>query len=133
MRLDRAPRRGRLIGLTPLVDVVFILLVFFMLASTLEGRRGLAVSAATGPGSGGEGAWLVRVHNDGRLDLAGRPVALAELDAALAARLAGDPDRSVLVQADAAVPLARLVAVMDAAAAAGAGSIAVAAGREAPP
>ena len=125
MRLDRPIRRGRLIGLTPLVDMVFILLVFFMLASTLESRRGLAVTAAAGPGSGAEAALLIRVHGDGGLDLAGRPVTLAGLETVLAPRFAADPDRPALVQADSAVPLARLVTVMDAVAAAGAGSIAV--------
>lgn len=37
MRLaETPPRRRRLIGITPLIDVVFILLFFFMLASSLD-------------------------------------------------------------------------------------------------
>ena len=133
MRLEWISRRGRLIALTPLVDVVFILLVFFMLASTLEGRRGLAVGVAEGSGSSEQPALLIRVHGDGRLDLAGRPVALADLGPLLAPRFVENPDRSVLMQADTAVPLARLVAVMDAVVGAGAGSIAVAGAGEAAP
>jgi biopolymer transport protein ExbD len=128
MRLERPARSGRLIGLTPLVDVVFILLVFFMLASTLDGRQGLAVGAAPqGRGEGGEGAVLVRLHERG-MDVAGRPVPPDGLRAALAPRLAADPDLPVLIRAGEAVALDRLVAAMDAAAAAGARSIAVAGG-----
>jgi biopolymer transport protein ExbD len=67
------------------------------------------------------------VKADG-VDIAGRPVALEALEAALAPRLAADPGLAVLVQASDGVALARLVAVMDAAAAAGARSIAVAEG-----
>jgi len=33
------PPRHALIRLTPLIDVIFILLIFFMLASTLESRE----------------------------------------------------------------------------------------------
>jgi len=36
MRFESSTPHRRLISLTPLVDVVFILLVFFMLASTLD-------------------------------------------------------------------------------------------------
>ncbi|MBO8087018.1 MAG: biopolymer transporter ExbD, partial [Marichromatium sp.] len=46
MRLDLARRvRRNPISLTPLIDVVFILLLFFMLASHFDQWRALALDA----------------------------------------------------------------------------------------
>ena len=42
---QRASRRRALIGLTPLIDVVFILLVFFMLASSFLDWRAIDLTA----------------------------------------------------------------------------------------
>jgi biopolymer transport protein ExbD len=42
----RSPRRTAPIGLTPLIDVIFILLIFFMLASTLATREQLPIRLA---------------------------------------------------------------------------------------
>lgn len=48
------PRRARKPSLTPMIDVVFLLLVFFMLASQFGRDTGLPLSAA-GSGSAYEG------------------------------------------------------------------------------
>src|SRR3546814_18552679 len=69
--------RRRLISLTPLIDVVFILLVFFMLASSFVDWRAIVLdtpAAATRAGAS-EGALLVRVGRD-RIDFAGAPTDL---------------------------------------------------------
>ena len=67
-------RRRPLISLTPLIDVVFILLVFFMLASSFLDWRSIDLNApaqaAAGPAI--EGALLVEIHPD-RLLLSGEP------------------------------------------------------------
>ena len=41
MQLQPIPRRKNLISLTPLIDIVFILLVFFMLTSSFDRQTGL--------------------------------------------------------------------------------------------
>jgi len=51
LRLD--PPRSRRVSLTPLIDVVFILLVFFMLETTFRDEGGLQVLSALGGSSGG--------------------------------------------------------------------------------
>jgi biopolymer transport protein ExbD len=49
MRLAGPPPRPRgLIGITPLIDVVFILLFFFMLASSLERWQSIDLHLTTG-------------------------------------------------------------------------------------
>jgi biopolymer transport protein ExbD len=121
VRLEvRRPAR-RLVSLTPLIDVVFILLLFFMLATRFEHWQELPLSAAeAGTGLAERGAVLVRLGPDGRVDLNGRPVLREALEAEIAARLAGNPDRRFLVQAAPGVPLQQAVAVLDRLDAAGA-------------
>ena len=76
---DARRRRRSLISLTPLIDVVFILLIFFMLASSFSTDQAIQLAM---PGAGTtEGALpgsLVRVKRDG-LDLNGEPLTLDEL------------------------------------------------------
>lgn len=120
-RIARPRRRRQLISLTPLIDVVFILLVFFMLASSFLDWRSI-VLAAPSDGAGAatmEGALLVEVRPQG-LRLSGRPAGLDDLEAAVRHRLAEKPDQAIFVKPAAGVPLQRAVAVLDRLAAAGA-------------
>jgi biopolymer transport protein ExbD len=116
MRLERrAPRRRSPIGLTPLIDVVFILLLFFMLASSLTRLQAVALQSRSAGGEAGAAlpALLVRVHSDGELDLNGEPLAAGELRAALSSRLTQRPDLSVIVQPADRVNLQALLQVFD--------------------
>ena len=112
------PRPPRRPSLTPMIDVVFLLLVFFMLAS----RFGIDNALPLATGGGGDAPWqgpprLVQVL-PGAVTLNGRPVAEATLAEALAPLLPA-PDAPVLLRAGDGVTLARLVAVIDALRAAG--------------
>ena len=46
MRLQEIPRRKNIISLTPLIDIVFILLVFFMLTSSFNRQTSLDLQQA---------------------------------------------------------------------------------------
>ena len=99
-------RRRPLISLTPLIDVVFILLIFFMLASSFLDWRAIDLTA---PGHAGaspsmDGALLVEVRPEG-LRLGGQRVSLASLTGKVRARLAQQPNQKVLVKPSAGVPL----------------------------
>lgn len=48
MLLDSCQRPKQLISMTPLIDVVFILLLFFMLSSTFNRTKQIEVSASSG-------------------------------------------------------------------------------------
>ena len=113
-------RRRALISLTPLIDVVFILLVFFMLASSFLDWRAIDLTtpgrAATGTSM--EGALLVEVRHDG-LRLSGQALSLDALARSVAQRLAEKPEQRVLVKPQAGVALQRAVDVLDRLAAAG--------------
>jgi biopolymer transport protein ExbD len=127
---SRKPRRRALISLTPLIDVVFILLVFFMLASSLIDWRSIKLDTPvqTAAGSAMEGALLVEVRADG-LRLSGRAVTLDELEAQLRAQLAAHPDRRVVVKPVAEVSLQQAVAAVDRITAAGVRDVSLTRGR----
>ncbi len=116
-----APRRRP--SLTPMIDVVFLLLIFFMLAAQIGRDASLPVSA----GGGAEG-WsgpprLVDIAPD-RLALNGRPVALDELPGALGALVEARSDTVVLRPVEGA-DVQRLIDVAEALGAAGFDALAV--------
>jgi len=121
VQIQQPRERRRIVSLTPLIDVVFILLFFFMLASTFVQWRSidLGLTSPEGASASVEGAILVRVHSQG-LDLNGRPVALGDLSAAAGRYLQRRDDQPVVVQAGEGVDLQRLVDVFDRLVAAGA-------------
>jgi biopolymer transport protein ExbD len=103
------PRRRRAISLTSLIDVIFLLLLFFMLSSTFTRFGDLPFLAATtgaAPADGPPPVFL-RVLPD-RVTLDVREVALADLPAALAAVEGG----LVLVAPGEGVTAQRLVDVL---------------------
>ncbi|PWE33365.1 biopolymer transporter ExbD [Maritimibacter sp. 55A14] len=109
LRPSDPPRRPARISLTPLIDVVFILLVFFMLATRFEDWRGMPLSAGgAGMGDGLSGALVLEVApNDVRLG--GVPVDGNALETALARRAAA----RLLVLPRGGVSTAALVDVLD--------------------
>ena len=117
---DKPARRRPLISLTPLIDVVFILLVFFMLASSFLDWRAieLNVPIRVAGSASAERALRVEVLADG-LRLAGEPLTLDALAARMRERLAATPDQAVLIQPARGVPLQRTVEVLDRLTAAG--------------
>jgi biopolymer transport protein ExbD len=122
----RARSRRPLVSLTPLIDVVFILLVFFMLASSFSTEQVidmLAPSDAETASSSDEGAALVRVRSTGDLDLNGEGLTRTELAQRVAALSVSEPGRRYLVQPAAGVSMQQLVTVVDLLKSSGAGSV----------
>lgn len=120
--LRPSPRRRVVVSLTPLIDVVFILLVFFMLATSFADWRGIGTSTTpAGPvaGSAGAGAVLVDLRADGSLRLSGEPVDEATLLARLGDWRADDPARPILLRTATGVPFRDLVGLLDRLAGAG--------------
>jgi len=103
------------ISLTPLIDVVFILLLFFMLASDLHRINALPLAApATTPGvSGSVSALFLRVHDDGSFSLTDQRLDQRALNRRIRSYLTLDPEQAVVVQPDGDVLLQSLVDVLD--------------------
>ena len=110
------------INVTPLVDVMLVLVVIFILsAPLLASSIRLQLPSADGAQAAGSAGRPLSVVLDaaGQAYVQDQPVA----DAALADRLrelaARQPDAEIALRADTAVPYGRVVQVMDAAHAAG--------------
>lgn len=119
-RISFARHGGRRpkIGLTALIDVVFMLLLFFMLATRYEQWRSIDVdvtSTATASAVPREPSTVVQLKvTPDTLEIDGFPIALEELGARLAQRTAAPGGTRVLVRPERTVALQRLVLVMDA-------------------
>jgi biopolymer transport protein ExbD len=133
LSLRRRQRAAPVVELNviPLIDVVFFLLVFYVMTTSVEAVRALpverpvaAATAATAPG-----AVPVTISADGGFSCGGRAVDEAGLAAAVAEAITRGAEARVLVVADRAVPTGRLVAAMDACRSGGALAIDLAADR----
>ena len=109
------PRRRRaMISLTPLVDVVFVLLVFFMLSLSFLDWRAVETSAAgrADANTSMEGALLIEIRREGLL-LSGEFVSLEVLVSRVSDRVFERPNQRVVVQPEPGASLQRAVQVLD--------------------
>ena len=112
---DLGPRRHpRRMSLTPMIDVVFLLLIFFMLASRFGADAVLPI--VTGQGDGGAAEWqgpprLIDIGPEG-VALNGTAMTDAGLPAALRPLLP-DADAPVILRARDGADVQRLVDVID--------------------
>lgn len=127
MRLEKGRRRKALINVTSLIDVVFLLLIFFVVTSTFLERPGIDLTLPeAGSGETGVSVVTVRIVADGQVFVGDRPVPLEELAGVLEGRLRAEETTEVTLEADRSVPHGRVVAAMDAARRAGARGLVVA-------
>lgn len=116
------------VDIAPLIDVVFILLLFFLVTATLVQDAGVPVerpSASTSRALRAE-AMRVTLAPSGAAYVDGMMVDDGVLRERLAAYVRQNPDASVVIIPDRTVPSGRLVEVMDQARAAGAEDVALA-------
>lgn len=112
--------------LSPLVDVVFILLVFVVLVARFVEREeiGIKLPVSAAGNAASTAPLAITLGLDGSIRVAGRDIGEAELQAVLAAAR-GDHSAAVVI-ADAEVPFQRAVDAITAARLAGFEAVAVA-------
>ena len=109
------------INVTPLVDVMLVLVVIFILAAPLLAgsiRLQLPRAEGTQP-AGGAPAFALVLDAAGQAWVQGQPVGDAQLAERLRQLAARQPDAEIALRADAGVPYGRVVQIMGAAHAAG--------------
>lgn len=109
------------INVTPLVDVMLVLVVIFILTAPLLAssiRLDLPRSQAAQAGAAARSISLV-LDGAGQAYLDDKPLPMPELQARLAQIAAEQPDTEIQLRADSALPYGRVVEVMDAAQLAG--------------
>ena len=110
-------RRGIIteINVTPLVDIMLVLLIIFMLTASLIVRQAIevelprAAQSTTSPPT----TIAVTLTRDGALFLNDKAVTPVELRAAVTAAVAKDPKTQVIIAGDKAVSHGRVVWVLD--------------------
>lgn len=119
MRFKRLKRRTAIVkgqlDIAPLVDVMFNLLLFFMLTSNFVIQSGIKVSLPKAITSealgGGRENIVISVTGQDLLFLDDKPVSISELMAEL--KDAARRDKSVLLRADTKTSLGRVVEIWD--------------------
>ncbi|ABA89629.1 biopolymer transport membrane protein, TolR-related protein [Syntrophotalea carbinolica DSM 2380] len=114
------------LNLTPLIDIVFLLLVFFLLTTHFieEDGIGVRLPAAASTTTREKDEVAVAITRDGRLFVAGQQVHLSGLEQKLRGMLSSDT--AVVIRGDRDVPLQTAVSVMEQTKKAGAARIVVA-------
>lgn len=81
MQLNSSEKKSLNLSLTPLIDVVFLLLIFFMLASTFSRFSSLPLAVKSGQGQANpvQKFILVRVNKEGKIDVNGEEVPARKL------------------------------------------------------
>ena len=111
-----AGRRRNLVSLTPLIDVVFILLIFFMLASNFFDWQQLPLRTQISEGGqagGGEQGLYVVIAAQGQLQLNGQVVTLRQLERRLRRELGANAELTVQLEPRAGVALQTMIGVFD--------------------
>lgn len=117
--MRRNGRRGVDIDITPLIDVLFMLIIFFVLtASFVQGKLDVALPKGEGGSAGTRGAVVLTVAADKKLYWDGREISRDELSAAAEA----GKGREILIAGDEGVPYGDVASVLSLLRAGGVGS-----------
>ncbi len=104
MRLGEQTKMQAAINITPLVDVVLVLLIIFMVMAP-QMRKGpdVALPHTQKPSDQGDerGRILVSIDDAGKLWINDQPVAAEHFDEALRAAVGAEPDPKVVIRGDA--------------------------------
>jgi biopolymer transport protein ExbD len=109
---------GPKIELTPLIDMVFLLLIFFLVATTFhqterEMQIALPVASSSAPISAMMQELIVNVDVDGQIIVGGRKIAADDLRSMVAGAVAQNPEQKVTVRGDRRTAYANIVTVLD--------------------
>ena len=115
LEFEKRKRSGLTLDMTPLIDMVFLLLIFFVLSSQFVSHKGFKVKlpkAAHAQTQKNESVTVI-ISKDDRISLGGKEVLLRDLKGALLSALMGARSKSLVIKADEGVSLGLAVKVMD--------------------
>lgn len=122
MRFREKKAAEAAIDMTPMIDMVFILLIFFMVSTTFVKDMQIDIERPGAATQTVSSTKAVRLYIDkaGEVYMDGAPVRVWVIASRLRDQLQGQAQKSVLVVTDEGVPAGRLVEVVDQARQAGA-------------
>lgn len=130
MRRDRLfPPEAPQLELTPLIDMVFILLIFFMVNASFVREAGVEIERPTAKTAvrQAQTTVFIAITKEGKIWIDQKETDVRMVQTKVAQLLAESPKASVVILADKQVPISRVLEVLDAARLAGAAHVAVAA------
>jgi biopolymer transport protein ExbD len=114
------------ITIAPLIDVVFLLLIFFLLSSYFVRQPGIKLTLPAASAAQPQDACIsIYIGTDNDIYLDDAPAPLEGLEAALVQKMQGDTERVIVLKADEKIDLGLAVRVMDSAKKAGARHVVV--------
>ncbi len=115
MKLERPKQARELVNITPLIDVVFILLVFFMLAGSIEPKDPFSVSPAqsTAEIRGDIQDFVILIDQDGRVALDDQVLDRADLSSVVIDVMANNPGALIQLKPDAKADAVTVIEVME--------------------
>ena len=126
MEFEGLQRNRKIPSLTPLIDIVFLLLVFFMLTAHFVKDEVLDITlpeADSATTLDNDDALEIVLDNSGHILIKQKHIAISELDNVLQQMLMGRKNKKVILRGDKIAELGLTVKVMDAARKAGASSL----------
>lgn len=116
MKFPHLNKKDASFNLTPLIDVVFLLLIFFMLTTTfvnLENR--IKVDLPTGDFAAAEPSEniIVTITENNTIYLNGKLIDPLKLTESVAAEIKDEPEKIVILEADKNVLHGKVIRVMD--------------------
>ncbi len=116
MQIADTPQKKNLISLTSLIDVVFILLVFFMLSTSFSKWNAIVLGTSHGAGtvSSVVEQSLIHVDFDQQYTFNDKTMPLAEIIKAVDTQLKQESDHPILIQPVDNLPVQQLIDAVDA-------------------
>lgn len=100
--------------MSSMTDIVFLLLIFFMLTSTMVTTNALDLNLPNAKGKTSNNQNVaVSINKDLEYFIDKDPIAEENLEARLIELLGGDEERAIVLRAEQGVPIENAVAVMD--------------------
>ena len=133
MNFRRTRRSDPQIELTPLIDVVFQLLLFFMLSTTFRNSPNFDVQlpeVSSDKFVQEDNSWTVVVSMDGDLSVLGEAVSVEEFGQKIRSAIQDNPNLSLVIEADERLTHGKVVQLMDAAQEAGVSTIQIGASQK---
>lgn len=102
-------------NIVPLINIVFLLLIFFMLTGHLAAPEPFVIDPpeSAAESDSGDRTAMVLVSENGRVALDGEELDMAQLSAAIAGKLKATPDLRLHLKADGGADAGEVVSVME--------------------
>ena len=109
---------GATIEMTPMIDMVFLLLIFFLVATSFrqierEMQIALPIASASAPISSLLQEFVINVNSQGTIFVGGRKITAQDLSTMIEEAVAANPEQKVTVRGDRHSAYGSVVTVLD--------------------